>query len=220
MSTNALAVKQTIALQHALLETQKKVNINIGMEDLKTLKAGGYKLCFAKKVGEHAFNVVWQSYGEYLMSNEFSWTPQYQLFGSNQFSANVKVKVSTNLVKIGLGETSVLDSAGVLGEAATGGPDTGFTMINDYDKIHPGVNQVSTGPDGTMVSTPIYVATNAIIRGEAFLKPVEEVLVWFEQNIETSTMFSESRSESIQIDLTSVNSATRLFSDQKWSTPK
>lgn len=203
----------------ALLAAQKTVSIIIDNDDLKTLKAANYKLCFAKKVGNEAYNVVWQSYDKYLSNNDFSWTPAYQLFGSNVFQADITVRVSTNRVDIGLGEQSTLDSAGVLSAASTGGKQTAITMINDYGTIHPGVNQLSTGIDGQQVSTPIYVSTDPIVAGKAELTPVEKVLVWFEQNIETSTMFSSSRSRAVEIDLTAANNATRLYQGGQWSTP-
>lgn len=203
----------------AFLAAQKTVSIEIDSNQLETLKGSSYRLCFAKKVGNEAYNIVWQSYFDYLVSNTFSWTPTYQLFGSNTFAANLTVKVATNLVPIGLGEQSTLDAAGVLSAASTGGPETSINMINNFGTIHPGVNQLSTGIDGKQVSTPIYVATMPIVSGNAYLTPVEKVLVWFEQNIETSTMFSDSRSQAVEIDLTMTNSATRLYKDQHWSTP-
>jgi hypothetical protein len=72
---------------------------------------------------------------------------------------------------------------------------------------------------GAAVSTAIYVAQNQVVLGDTVLTPVEKVLVWFEQNIETSTMFSSSRSLEIEIDLTFSDSATRLYSNGRWQTP-
>jgi hypothetical protein len=207
------------SLQRMLEAVNKTVDIEIAPEDLPGLKGSKYKLCFAKKVGNAAYNVVWQSYKLYLSSNSFSWTPQFQLFGSNTFVGDITVKVSTNVETIGLGQTCKLDSTGLLGPAFDGGPETSITMINDYSSIHPGVMQLSIGLDGSQVSTPIYVAQDAIVTGDAVLTPKETVLVWFEQEIETSTMFSTARSNAVEIDLTFTNSATRLYKDQKWSTP-
>lgn len=196
---------------------QKTVKAQINPDDLEKLKKANYKMCFAKKVGNNDFNVVWQSYTEYLINNTFSWTPQYQLFGSNRFTAQVEVQVSTNLVQIGLGQESTLSSAGILSEAIDGGPDTSINLKNEFGSIHPGVNQLSTGLTGQQTSTPIYVAENPIVEGETNLTPVEKVLVWFEQNIETSTMFSSSRSNSIEVDLTQRNDITIEYKNQKWS---
>ncbi|RON44301.1 hypothetical protein BK666_18290 [Pseudomonas frederiksbergensis] len=205
-------------LTSTLAATQKTVSIQIDSADLTTLKQNGYKLCFAKKVGTEAYNVVWQSYVQYLSFNDFSWTPQYQLFGTNQFQANVQVRASTNTVNIGLGQQSTLDSSGLLGAAVSGGADTDITLVNNYGAIHPGINQLSTGLDGAQVSTPIYVATNQVVTGQVTLKPVETILVWFEQNVQTSTMFSTSRSNAIEVDLTNVNSAARLYVGGVWKT--
>tara|TARA_B110000114_G_C15055595_1_gene383136 strand:- start:933 stop:1589 length:657 start_codon:yes stop_codon:yes gene_type:complete len=206
-------------LKKTLTATSKFVNIQIAAEDLQALKDNNYMLCFAKKVGDSAYNVVWQAYGEYLSTNSFSWTPQYQLFGSNTFQSNLTVITSTNIVNIGLGETSTLNSAGLLSDPPiSGGPITSVTMVNDYGKIHPGVNQVSTGVDGNIVSTPIYVAENAAIQGTVTLTPVEKVMVWFQQEVETSTMFSDIIGTPVEIDLTITDSAARLYSDGKWTT--
>ncbi len=208
-----------LSLWSALVAAQKIVTIQIAQKDLETLKGSNYQLCFAKKVGDDDYNVVWQSYHDYLANSHFSWTPQYQLFGSNSFGGNIQVSVSTDLVDIGLGQTTTLDKAGNFSPSKTGGSDTSLNMINDYGSIHPGVTQVSTGINGKKESTPIYVAPNESVSGEISLTPVEKVLVWFEQKIETSTMFSTSRSNSQEIDLTNSNTATWLYKDQKWIIP-
>ena len=216
-SEQALLVERNYQL--AAAAAARSVNIEIDLDDLSTLKTSNYRLCFAKKVGDAAYNVVWQSYIDYLANNTFSWVPEYQLFGSNQFNDNVSVTVSTNVVTIGLGEESTLDNSGILSDPSTGGSTTAFTLVNEYGKIHPGVNQLSTGIDGEQISTPIYVAVDPVVMGNTELKPVEKVLVCFLKDIKTSTMFSSSRSLSVEIDLTSTNSATRLYKDGGWVTP-
>jgi hypothetical protein len=205
-----------LAFSQLLADVKKTVNIQIALKDLENLKKAKYKLCFAKKVGDKDYNVVWQSYLDYLHDNYFSWTPQYSLFGSNTFKDNIEVRVATNVVTIGLGETSILDSSGVLRDPKTGGSTTCFTMDNQYGSIHPGVNQLSTGIHGDAISTPIYVAEVPIVKGKVELTPVEKVLVWFEQYIETSTMFSTSRSREVEIDLTFQNTAAWKYENQQW----
>ncbi|EJM63689.1 hypothetical protein PMI29_03334 [Pseudomonas sp. GM49] len=217
-ATQLKAADYNKVFRSTLAAIQKVVTIEIAPGDLSLLKKSGYKLCFAKKVGTEDYNVVWQSYNAYLSNNEFSWTPQYQLFASNVFKENVQVKVSTNIVNIGLGQTSTLDEHGLLSSAVTGGPNTSMTFVNDYAPIHPGINQLSTGIDGTQVSTPIYVAVDQVVTGNTVLTPVETILVWFEQNVQTSTMFSTSRSKAIEIDLTFDNTAGRLYEDGQWKT--
>jgi hypothetical protein len=196
----------------------KSVVIQIAGSDLENLKNNQYMLCFAKKVND-TYDVVWQSYTEYLASNTFSWTPLYQLFGTNTFADEVQVTVQTNIMTIGLGEQSTLDLAGNLGDAVTGGPTESITMINNYGLIHPGLNSVSTGPDGVQRTTPIYVAPLSIETGSDILTPIEKVQVWFQQKLVTSTMISQDVSNAIEIDLTTVDSATRLYQNGSWSTP-
>jgi hypothetical protein len=205
-----------VTFNKLLSDVQKKVTITIALNDLENLKKAGYKLCFAKKVGNNDYNVVWHSYLTYLHNNTFSWTPQYALFGSNFFKNNIQLIVSTNTVPIGPGETSILNQYGVLKKPTTGGTHKGFTMDNRYGRIHPGVRQLSMGIDGETVSKPIYVSENPIVKGKTVLEPVDRILVWFEQNIETGTMFNTSRSRQVEIDLTDENTASRKYKNQKW----
>jgi hypothetical protein len=208
--------------QAALAAVSKTVIIEISNADLEFLKAANYALCFAKKVasgsGGGIYNVVWQSSVRYLSTTTFSWTPQYSLFGTNTFAGDVKVVAQTNQLAIGLGEKGILKSSGLLVGPSTGPSPTGVTMVNEYGTIHPALSQISTLNGATSV-TPLYVAEQPIALGQATLTPKESVLVWFEQNIETSTMFSSARSMDTEIDLTFTNSQTRLYQDQKWVNP-
>lgn len=209
--------ESTMRLQKCLNSLAKQVTVEIFEDDLTELKANNYKLCFAKKVAEGAYNVVWQSFDKYLGNNTFSWTPQYQLFGSNTFEEGVTVNVSTNLKTIGLGQTATLTSAGVLQTPVSGGSSTGFTMHNEYGSIHVGVCQLCTQLDGRTISSPIYVSTAAAMTGDVVLTPVEKVLVWFQQDIVTSTMFSTARTDAQELDMTESNSKKCLYKNQKWS---
>lgn len=173
-------------------------------------------MCFAKKVGE-TFNVVWQSSNDYLMLNSFTWTPLYQLFGTNTFKGGVTVKASTLNQKCGLGQTCTLDKNGKLGSAVDGGTNTALHLTNEYGPIHSGVNQMVTGVDGREASLPIYVSETQEVKGNIDLTPKESVLVWFEKNIETSTMFSSSRSNAIELDLSDKNSVAVNYANGSWS---
>lgn len=200
----------------------KKVNISIQPGALQKLAQNGYQMCFAKEVNGH-FNVVWQSYDseKYSVNQKFSWVPVYKIFGTNHFQAGVQVGVTTNKVNIGLGETVNLDSSGLMGQPFSGGPDTSFTLNNSWTATNIGVDQVSTGIDGTTQSTPIYVSESQVIKNSTTtLTPVERIQVWFQQNLETSTMISSSKSLVTTLDLTLVNSAAAEFSDDfTWVTP-
>ncbi|APC18006.1 hypothetical protein BLL42_20570 [Pseudomonas frederiksbergensis] len=220
-ATKALGtVEYAKLLTSTLAAATKTVTISIADKDFITLKNSGYKLCFAKKVGNNDFNVVWQSYDDYLSTNTFTWTPQYQLFGTNSFLAGVQVRAQTKAVNVGLGQQVVLGSTGLMGKATTGGPATAITLVNEYRPIHPGVSQLSTGINNEQISTPIYVATAPVVTGNISLTPVETILVWFEQRVETSTMFSDSRSMSIEIDMTEENDASRNYANGAWTTVK
>ncbi len=198
---------------------ENKVNIRIASDDFETMKNNQYSLCFAKKVGD-TFNVVWQSTFKYLKNNSFLWVPTYQLFGTNKFENDVTVIVKTDQINIGLGEQSTLSENGSLGPASTGGPPTAITMNNNYaEPIHPGLNQLCTDIDGIQQTTPIYVAPKKAVKGHVELIPKEEVMVWFEQNIVTSTMFSDARSRSVNINMTDSNMQTREYSGGEWITP-
>jgi hypothetical protein len=195
---------------------EKTVYVSIASGDLNDLKEANYSLCFAKKVGNEAYNVVWHADKAFLQNNEISWTPQYKLFGSNIFEDAVKVKVSTDLLNIGIGEKTTLTKNGLFTPISTAQDKTSITLINEFGKIHPGLYQVSMTSNNAPSASPIYVSKEAIVLGTTTLKPVDKVLVWFEQHIETSTMFSDSRSKAIEVDLTEINEISVRYENQEW----
>lgn len=217
--TNALLNKGMNELTYPLTElmeaASKKVSVSIDRASLGSLKQSNYNMCFAKKVGNADYNVVWKSYQKFSVSNSFSWVPVYSIFGSDIFEESLKVKISCSPVTISLGQQTTLDEYGILRSPVTGGSNTAFTMINNYGSIHPGVNQLSTGIDGLQISTPIYVSPKPALSGATELSPVEKVMIWFEQDIETGTMFSTKRSRSIEVDLT-FNKSIKLLYDGDW----
>jgi len=208
---------------YAPLETaSRSVRIEIYDDDLVVLKENNYILCFAKKVesngGAGGYDVVWRSLGDYLQGTILSWTPQFQLFGTKAFLDSAQVEVLTEPQDVGLGQQCVLDQYGMLRPPSTGGPATAITLVNQYGTVRAGLNQISTLNGSTLV-TPLHVTQSAILIGQSALTPIETLLVWFEQNAGSSTMFSTTRSMSVEIDLTATNSATRLYQNQYWSTP-
>jgi hypothetical protein len=199
--------------------TIKSLTIQIDDEDLQMLRANGYSLCLAKQCAgmDAPYTVVWDSESQYLMENTLSWAPEYQLFGCNMFEPNVTVQVSTNETQIGLGETSTLDQYGIVSEPQTGGPVSGITMVNHYGPINPGLNQLLTTIAGNQISMPFYVCDQPVVMGSTTLTPSDVVLVWFQQNIQTSTMLGGTPGNSIQIDLTGRDSATATYQQGQWS---
>jgi len=198
--------------------TTKTVQIEIATDDLESLKSNGYNLCFAKKVNND-FNVVWQAYNNYLHFNVFQWEPSYQLFGTVAFKNGGHVVKNTNPVDISLGQQCTLDHAGVLGSPSTGGAPAAITLVNNYGPIHPGLAQLSIGINENQAVTPIYVTPQEEVAGSVELIPADQVMVWFEQSIDTNTMFSSARSNPVTMDLASTDSAIRLYSKEIWSVP-
>jgi hypothetical protein len=217
------AARQSLANFYAALDAvSKAVTILVDLDDLATLKTNNYAMCFAKKVASGgdsgSYNVVWQSLTKYVYSTAFSWTPQFSLFGTNVFADTVTVTATTNARALGLGQQCLLDQNGILQPPATGGPATGVSMLNQFSLIHPALSQIST-LNGVQQTTPLYVAPQGMVQGTVTLTPIDTVMVWFQQDIATSTMFSSARSNYTEIDLTMTNTATRLYKGGQWSTP-
>lgn len=207
-------------LKAILNATLKKVTVQIDPEDLTALKENGFRLCFAKKVGDNDYNVVWQSYKDFNMNNEFSWQPMYQMFITNTFKSGVTVKVRSNTVSIGLGECTTVNDVGLLSKPISGGDKSALNLENDYQKTHVGVSQQAIDLNGNLVSNPIYVSEEEFMKGSAEFKPVEKVMIWFEKNVETSTMFADMRSNSYEVDLTLEDEIVVQYKDEEWSIVK
>lgn len=210
-------LKNTRQLKSMLGATAKSITVKIDQAELKDLKDSGYALCFAKKVGDKDYNVIWKSMNKYLENNKFTWTPVYQISGTNTFEDSIKVETTTNTQDIGLGEKTTIDEYGHLSDPVTGGNENSINVKNEYDKIHVVISQSSVNDKGNMETTPIYVSKEKVILGDSCYEPVEKVLIWFQANAETATMFSEMRSNAIEINLTGKSSDAVLYKDGKWS---
>ena len=204
-------------IRNMLEAATKQVTVEIDENDLPVLKDGNYSLCFAKKVGEYDYDVIWKSMDKYILKNVFSWQPIYQVYGTNSFDDNVQVRVSTNIMNIGLDEITTMDKYGRLSEPVTGGKAGTINVDNQYGNIHIGISQLSVNDMGQMESTPIYVSKGQIVLGKSDYEPVEKVLVWFESNVKTSTMFANARSNAVEIDLTGKASASVMYKNGMWS---
>lgn len=203
---------------HAPVSGEKTVTISIDSSDFEVLKKNGYHLCFAKKLRGHDYDVVWQSYDKesYLESNTFSWISSFQIFGANVFQDNVRVRTSTNTVSIRLGEQCTINQEGHIEGVKTGSYPDSIELINKFGAIHPGVNALCYDLRGNQQVAPIYVAPEAIVIGTDVLTPIEKVQVWFEQNIETGTMFSDARTNVQEIDLTNQPAVAYLYKGGQW----
>lgn len=201
----------------------KKVTIHIAKNDLKHLNSSNYKLCFAKKIVGKPYNIVWQAYPQYLSKNFFSWSHQYKVFGSQTFRDKARVKIATESVAIKVGETITLDRSGIFSSPKTEGPTTDITINNQYGWIHVGLSQISLGINDKKEVTPIYLTAKAIVKGRIEFTPIDKVLVWFEQQIQTSTMFSrqppqtQAISCATELDLSQKSCLTACYKNQEWS---
>lgn len=195
--------------------TTKSVVVSIAPQDQINLKKNGYNLCFAKIVNGVA-NVVWQSQSptQWIARNEFSWVPLYEVYGAQSFQSSVQVSETTTPVPIQLGDTTLLTEYGIFNPATEAGPSTAVTITNQFTLITIGMSQVADG-----VSNPIYVSPNQAETGIVTLTPVDQIMVWFDQELTTSTMFSNAVSMSTMVDLTNVNSAAIMYQAGNWLNP-
>eukprot|EP00898_Chlorokybus_atmophyticus_P007337 jgi/Chlat1/7604/Chrsp64S07091 len=68
------------------MATEKSLIVEISEVVLPVLRAGRYKLCIAKQLGDEDFNVIWQSIDNLFQFNEFRWQDSFQVFGQERFS--------------------------------------------------------------------------------------------------------------------------------------
>lgn len=197
----------------------KTLTVEIASEDLISLQAAGQELNIAIKVGTD-FNVVWRSISNYRGSNTYQWSSKFQAFGTTNFEDDVTVEPQTNLVNVALGQEVIFDADGTITTVSDGGPSTTISFNNDFGSIHPGLAQQLTDPTGIQAILPIFVTPDPILLGEVTeLTPINKVLVWFEDT-ETGIMFSGARSNPVEVDLTSTDAQTRLFSNGEWTNPE
>lgn len=186
--------------------SQKSVRVKLDPQSQASLKKSGYSMCFAKKVND-TYNVVWQSIEGYLANTTFSWTPEYEVFGTNTYEETIKVEADTNTVKASLGEKCKLNKQGIMESAVTGDKPMDVVIVNEYGPIHSGISQTCKIGDVESCS-PIYVSEQQRMIGDIQLTPKEKVMVWFQANVETGTIFEEARSKAIEINLTNDDKGT------------
>lgn len=209
-------MQMSCVLNELMDAAEKSVTVNLTQKVVEDMKKAGYGLCIAKKVGD-TFNVIWNSLDDFATYTNFSWVPLYQVYATNTFQDKVKVKVRTEAQKIGLNETCELDKYYNMKPAHSGGSLTALTVDDNYEKAsYLGVSQMIRDENGNLTSLPIYVSENPVYSGTIELTPVEQVMVWFQQNAETSTMFSKAVTKNVVLDLTDFNSYEITYDGKEW----
>jgi hypothetical protein len=196
----------------------KTLTVEIAPGDLDRLRMSGLSLCFAKRVvssyGSNGFNMVWQANMDYVRSNTMSWAPQYELFVEGHFVDHINPHHIQGQ-PIEFGQQSIVDRHGNLGRAVADPGTTDMMILNEFGRIHLGLSQRATTIQGVSTQLPIYLSPRAIGTGLASLRPIENILVWFGRNAESST-FSAPPAGGVGIDFTGIDAATVRFADDAW----
>ncbi len=202
----------------------KELLIEIGTNEYKVLKDNGYHLCIAKKVDDDKFNVIWQAYGDYSQSNKITWNENYKIFAS--LSREDREKVFANVLpeEISFGQEILLNVQGCFGSISQSKEKDSIGMINQYHPVYPGLYQECTDIYGNTKSLPFYLSSNQSIPGRFRTKPVDKILVWFEQSVESGIVISRymtsakgiSESTSIQLDMQEKSSMKIVFEQYQW----
>jgi len=182
----------------------------------KKLKAGGYKLCVCKRVGDEAYNVVWSG-KEFQNSNFFVWTESYAVFGSEDFEDGALAHTSTAVQNIKFGQTCALTKNGIL-EPPTGAvkPTGHFYVDNDcLADMHIGVSQ-ALGNDPNK-KTPIFL-TDVVVKGITDLEPRVQLLVFFDKKLETQMMFARAVTRTTDIEYApgETSKQARFTAKEEW----
>lgn len=188
----------------------KQINIFVPADDVKRLKDNNYKLCFSKKVND-SFNTIWEARAHYQQDEVFEWEPEYKIFvvekppaGESPTDPTLNVD-SVLKIPMKLGETITLNDKMEFDGPVVGGEPESLTFINNFGKIYPGV----TDKNGT----PIYLAEMPVVLGKTELIPKDIISIWFQQDVETPTVISESISKGIIVDLTATDTVNIEYKD-------
>ena len=190
------------------------LHIQIGVQEIQTLKATGAQMCFARLVNG-AYSVVWQASGNFLESNEFSWTEDFALFGTNAFVPGTTVQITTNVVNINSGQEAALSPNGFLGSPTTGLAGA-ITLVNQSGPIHPGLNG-SASFNGDQTFSPMFVAASAVGQGPTQIMPEGTIAIWFEPNVASGTMIAQHPQNAFTANLiAATNGVACLYQNGRW----
>lgn len=178
---------------------RKRVTIEIPPDDVRALRANGETLCIAKKVRTRGYNVICWADSRYSVSNSFEWMPEFQIFGSKRFAEGERVTDMTGAVDMVLGGHMTFEEQGRFGPAPPRGDGDGeaLNLTNRFGPIHVGIRQRCV-VSGTEVVAPIHLTSERMRTGMVSLRPIDRVLIWFEQWSETGMIFTHPRPHAIE----------------------
>lgn len=198
-----------------VISTLKKLTVEIDQEDIEMLQESGLSLNISIKVNGN-FNVVWFSNANYLLNNEYEWSPNFEVYGSNVFETGAAVEIETNTLNVELGQEVILNPLGVLENSMESAPSDSISFVNNFGPIYPGMSQQIIPPDGMESILPSFVSPDLNNLETELLTSMNEVMLWFGE-METGTIFSKVPINSFVVDLTDIEEATALYSNGEWS---
>jgi len=182
------------------------IHITIEPKILHTLTQGGYSLCVAKILADSSgdvFNVIMASIPQIEPNMIVKWTDVYQIHAASQpFQPGGSVVVTGGLapMPISFGHSYVVkgwdDPGKIINDPNA--PTNGFGFVNDM--VCSVV--VSTQDPHTKQFIPIYISPESLIAGRELLTPIDKVVLWFEQNMQSATMVSNDKGNSLLVDCT------------------
>lgn len=164
----------------------KELNIRVSENDLKILRENDYVLCVAKRVEDSYYNVIWQAEKNFTQNNRIIWDDKvsnYSLFASTSCHEGQTVFENILPIQISLGERAVLEKAGYFSGKEPGKEADEIEMRNLYEPVYPGLCQQCIDFNGETSIQPFFLSPVLCIPGEFRVKPVDKLLVWFEQDV-------------------------------------
>ncbi len=199
------------------LAMTKTVMIDVSDSMLSLLKNSNYKICIAKYIaGDSKVRLIWYSDSNFYPENTFSWTPEYSIFYTNNFTPFTSVNPCCTPAAISLGQQVTLDKFGRLSNAVTGGKKNKLCLDNQFGLIYPGLCQSRTGINGLISSEPFYVMSLPVMAGLISLQPLDIIKVWFEIDKLDNTK-GIARTLDIDLDLSLKDQTHILFDNQTWT---